>query len=193
MPNTTGRKIPKTPHADYSLTHQLTDMQLSTSRINQICLEVVNSKELYWSASKFFFHDLYITGCRPSELLQINKWTRVGDTLELITAKTEAKRKFRVEWLSHNLIEAIIEDKHPYDALTYDQLTLEFRKVTTLHPIWIGKKCVDTYLFRYNRARQMFEERKNVVEVMNFFGWLSDKVAYGYIHQPLIFNGTFRL
>lgn len=188
----TGNKILKTPLSQLPFTQQFLIMQLSNSYLNQICIEVCNSNQHYYKDSSAFFSDMYRTGCRPSELLDLSKWRLIGSDYELTTAKTEAKRFIPSYLLSNSFRQSIFEGYRPYNSLTYDQLTLEFRKVVPVHPIFMGKKIVDTYLFRYNRARQLYESSRNLLEVMAHFGWLSASVASGYIHNPLIFSKDFR-
>lgn len=160
-------------------------MILSNSALDKICQDIKNSKQFYWSSSKNFFSDLYVTGCRSMELLLPQKWKLVNDTIELTTLKTEALRVFPQSMLSMEFLEAIHNGHRPYRCLTYDQFTLEFRKVVNAHPIYAGKKKVDTYLFRYNRARKSFDETNDIVQVMDFFGWKSMEIANNYIIQPL--------
>lgn len=160
-------------------------MILSNSALDTICIDVKNSNQFYWPSSKNFFSDLYMTGCRSTELLLPDKWKIVNDTIELTTLKTEAKRVFVLKNFSDEFIQAIERKERPYRCLTYDQFTLEFRKVVNAHPIYAGKKKVDTYLFRYNRARKAFNETNDIVQVMDFFGWKSMEIANNYIIQPL--------
>jgi len=162
--------------------------ELSHSRLDALLSDLVNNQSFYYSSTTFYFQDLYFTGCRSTELLQLERWKRVGNVYELTTLKTEAKRIIPEQLLSDAFKWALAYSLEPYDGLTYDQLTLELRKHILLHPIWAGKRIADTYLFRYNRARKLFDEKKNLLEVMDFFGWLSPTIATNYIHAPLIFD-----
>lgn len=161
------------------------NMILSNSALDKICKDVVNSNQFYWSSSKNFFSDLYMSGCRSMELLLPDKWKIIDDKIELTTLKTEAKRLFPLKNFSEEFQENIIKRQHHYRGLTYNQFTLEFRKVVNEHPIYMGKKKIDTYLFRYNRARKIFDETNDMVQLMDFFGWKSMEIAHNYIIQPL--------
>lgn len=141
-----------------------------------------------FNQSKYYFQDLYITGCRSTELLSITKWRIQDDKFILKTHKTEAERTFTKLQLSQSLTYAIENTILPYGWLTYDQLTAEFRRVARYSPIWCGDRPADTYLFRYNRARRLFEESNNLLVVMDFFGWHSPTIASNYITTPLIYD-----
>lgn len=160
-------------------------MILSNSALDTICIDVKNSNQFYWEESKNFFEDLYKTGCRSTELLKPELWKYKNDCLELTTLKTGEIRIFDNSFFSNSFYSSILNGIHPYRGLTYDQFTLEFRKVINAHPIYAGKKKVDTYLFRYNRARKAFDETNDIVQVMDFFGWKSMEIAHNYIVQPL--------
>lgn len=161
---------------------------VSNGELNTLLLQAIRSTLVYYPETSDYLQDLYYTGCRSTEPLQINRWNIIGSVVELRTAKVDAKRKFPLHVLSPSLQNAINHQYHPYSGLTYDQLTLEFRKVLPLHPIYAGKRIADTYLFRYNRARLHFEEYNDLLITMEFFGWLSPAIAMNYIHQPLIYS-----
>lgn len=166
---------------------------LSNDVLNELCITIAKSKQFYYPESNYYFTDLYLTGCRSTELLDISRWNRINDVYELTTLKTEAKRIIPQHFLSDNFKQAHLSGNRPYNALTYDQLTLEMRKVTPMHPIWSGKRIADTYLFRYNRARQHFTVSQNIFVTMDFFGWLSTAIATNYVYTPLIFDSDRRL
>lgn len=162
--------------------------ELSHQRLDAVLTDLTNNQHFYYPSTSFYFQDLYFTGCRSTELLQPERWKRVGTVYELTTLKTEAKRTIPENLLSDTFKWSLAYGLDPYEGLTYDQLTLEFRKHILLHPIWSGSRIADTYLFRYNRARKMHDEGKKLPEIMDFFGWLSGSIASNYIHTPLIFD-----
>jgi len=161
---------------------------ISNYELDEILRQVIHSPLLLHHYSKDYFTDLYHTGCRSKELLCIERWTLYSDKAALNTFKTEAIRIFPVSLLSSELVAAIADRRQPYNGLTYDQLTREFRHVIRLHPIYAGDKIADTYLFRYNRARLEYDKTKNLQSVMDFFGWNSPAIASKYITTPLIYD-----
>jgi hypothetical protein len=166
---------------------------MPSREINNILLDALLKDVLlaynnYWTEAVYYFTDLYNTGMRSKEPLSIDRWSYTTDKYYLKTFKTEEVRTFESTELSLSLKEGITNKKNPYGQLTYDQLTLEFRKVLKLHPIYCGDKVVDTYLFRYNRARQLMTEWQDLSKVMNYFQWKNPMIAMNYITAPLVYD-----
>lgn len=162
--------------------------QISNEELNQLLQDVIKSTLLLHHYSADYFQDLYITGCRSNELLLPNRWKLYSDKAALSTLKTEAIRIFPISVLSSNFIYSLADGNLPYNGLTYDQVTREFRQVVKLHPIYSGNRIADTYLFRYNRAKLEFEKSNNLLHVMDYFGWYSGNIASKYITQQLIYD-----
>lgn len=160
---------------------------LTAFELDNLCIHIATSTQFYYSESNAYFEDLYHTGCRSSELLQIDRWKIIGDKVKLTTLKTEAPRILHRNVLSNSLITAIENRHKPYGYLTYDQLTLELRKVAPIHPVYCGKRIADTYLFRYNKARQMYANEVPTMAIMEYFGWMSHDVCLGYLHNQLTY------
>lgn len=161
---------------------------LSNQELDEILSQVCYDTPKYYYPAAEYFQDLYYTGCRSTELLQIEKWNYSNTELTLTTHKTQAVRKFDIQKLSVSFAIALAEKIEPYDGLTYRQLTDEFRRLIKFHPIYAGDRIADTYLFRYNRARQIFAETNSLTQVMLFFQWNSESIASKYITQPLTFE-----
>jgi len=153
--------------------------------LNKICLDVVVSKYPHWNVSNHYFYDLYSTGCRPSELLQIHRWSYKNGVYYLNTLKTEAQRMINPSQLTVDFKDCVISQTAPYSGLTYDQLILDFRKAVSRKEIFVGNRRAELYLFRYNRARQLYTDTQNMGIVMQFFGWYSSTIASNYVTTPI--------
>lgn len=164
------------------------DRQLTNLELDTLLSDVTNHSLHLFTDTKYYFQDLYNTGMRSTEPLNINKWIVQDEKYILTTHKTEAKRIFTKKELSRSLTYAIENRILPYGWLTYDQLTAEFKRVIRLAPIYSGERPADTYLFRYNRARQLFQASGNLLVVMDYFGWYSPTIASKYITTPLIYD-----
>lgn len=158
---------------------------LSDNQLNELLLEVIDNKFLYYSYAKDYFRDLYMTGCRSAEPLAIERWEYCNGMIVLQTFKSNSERLFQPTILSNSLLIAISDRTSPYNGLTYDQLTYEFRKVVRWHPIYSGNRIADTYLFRYNRAKQLFKQTNSISEVMKFFSWNTESIASHYVTAEL--------
>lgn len=166
-------------------------VRISNSELNQMLITLLQECDYYYPQAGSYFQDLYNTGCRSTEPLSISQWNMTGDLITLKTHKTGEIRSLEQKLLSDDLIVSIMDKLPPYGGLTYDQLTAVFRKYISKHPIYSGNKVADTYLFRYNRARQMFEKTTSVKEVMKFFGWQSESNAMKYITTDLEYSTCF--
>ena len=186
-------KIHETPQHD--VTNNLTHMQrlISTQELNSILLSVCTSNFTYYRETLCYFQDLYHTGCRSTELLNPALWKMDGKDFILTTLKTKEERKITHDMLTSHTYTHLAQGIKPYNSLTYDQLTLEFRKIVPLHPIYCGDKIADTYLFRYNRARLHFESFQNIEKTMEFFGWKNPAIASKYILSELTYKGLSNL
>lgn len=162
--------------------------RITNSELDRILLEVINAKNHYYANSKNYFNDLYNTGCRTKEPLDISRWSYSNNKVYLNTFKTEAIRIFEPKLLSEDLLYSIIDKQQPYASLTVDQLNLDFTRSIPVHPIYSGEKIANTYLFRYNRAKKFYDEGMKLSAIQDFFGWNSDDVCRRYIMTELIYN-----
>ena len=161
---------------------------LSDTELNQLLYNFTYQAMQHNIFAQMYFEDLYITGCRSTEPLQRDRWLYENGIFYLTTLKTNSPRKFQAQELSIDLILSIENNEMPYSGLTYDQLTALFRKHIAIHPIYAGDRIADTYLFRYNRARQMFKKTNSIAAVKDYFGWNSMEMAHSYITQPLVYK-----
>jgi hypothetical protein len=181
-------KIHEVPQHDVTNNHTHMQRLISTGELDSMLLSVCTSNFTYYRETLCYFQDLYWTGCRSTELLNPQLWKLDGADFILTTLKTKEERRITHDMLTAHTYTHLAQGIKPYNSLTYDQLTLEFRKVMPLHPIWVGNKIADTYLFRYNRARLHFEAYQNVERTMKFFGWKSPSIASKYILSELYYH-----
>ena len=120
---------------------------ISTSELNEILLELIESAETYYSQSHSYFEDMYYTGCRSIEPLLIDRWKYLNGNVILSTVKTEAIRFFKPSKLSHDLLASIDDTLPPSNGLKYVQITAEFRKYINLNPIYCGYILTDSFIF----------------------------------------------
>jgi len=166
---------------------------ITNKELNSILLETINAKNHYYHHSKTYFNVLYITGCRTKEPLDISRWSYHSNKVYLNTFKTEAIRIFEAKSLPEHFVNCIYKQIKPFDQLTTHQFNLDFRKSIPIHPIYSGDKIADTYLFRYNRAKLMYDEGMMIPAIQDFFGWNSDDVCRRYIMTQLILNTDIKL
>ncbi len=161
---------------------------ITNQRLDKILRLLISQQTFYYEPARSYFEDLYNTGCRSQEPLAIERWKQNGKMVICNTSKTEAIRFFDESIISDDLRQSIYDGLPPYGGLTYDQLTAVFRRYITVHPIYSGKRIADTYLFRYNRARLIFDKTNSLEAVVDYFGWSNQDIAANYIITPLTFN-----
>jgi hypothetical protein len=155
----------------------LTDQELS-----YLCKYLSTASYIYYPVATNFFYDLYTTGCRPEELLEIERWSYIDvNIIQLLPLKGNAARGFNPDQLSSSMLFAIPNQVAPYEGLTLRQLTSVLYKIIPVLAIQTINKMAITYMFRYNRVRLLFAAGKTSVEVQSIFGWSSE--AYGLLYN----------
>lgn len=142
----------------------------------------------YWYGSFYYFFDLWITGCRPVELLRQENLTIEGNEMKIVTAKTNEVRTIPINLLSVHLVDAVREGYKAYEGLTYDQLMHEFYRLWPMPRIYTEDKEVGLYCFRYNRAYLLHNDGLTLPEITNFFAWQNPHRAGHYVSRPLYFK-----
>jgi len=88
-------------------------------------INYINSNISHYYAD--FFNVLFLTGCRPVELLEIERWSRLNKSeLSLQTAKRGLIRTIPIAGLPSSFLEAV--DAYPGDLLPFTRIS----KSTTL-------------------------------------------------------------
>lgn len=159
------------------------DRQELSSAINTFVFHA----PFYWYGAFYYFFDMWITGCRPIELLRPEALSLTADEVSIVTAKTGFVRTIPKAMLSINLIDALENGTRPYEGLTYDQLMNEFRRLFPLPKLYTEEKEVSMYVFRYNRAFELFRDGISVPDIQKYFAWENPDRASHYITRPLYF------
>lgn len=155
---------------------RLTDQQIET-----VCNIVSQTAYRYYPVSRDFFQDLYNTGCRPSELVDVGLWHYVDDdNIILDTLKDNADRYFTSNDLSDSLYFAVINDIAPYDGLTLRQLESVLYKILPYISIQTEVKSAISYVFRYNYVRKLYNAGMPALDIQHQMGWSSTALVYSY-------------
>lgn len=168
-------------------------MQLITDEeLDIICQFVVNYPPPFYTITTSFLQDLYNTGCRPMELLMIDRWTTTpGDssTYTLDPLKGNNPRIISKSLLSENLIYAIDNSIAPYQNLSLRQLEYSMKKVFPVERIYAETKIIVAYPFRYNRVRKALASGMTQSQISIMFGWVSPTINATYSTQDLYIDG----
>lgn len=163
-------------------------MQKLTNEFLNSSLELLTTHSIYMhSGTKEYFTDLYNTGCRPSELLNVDNWQYSNDGYKLRMSKTGNERIFEPQCLSESMVRAVNCKSIPYNGLTYHQAVLEFQKYMLPFPIFTENKQVELYLFRYNTVRRLFALGLERKFIMLLFNWESLSLVDRYLNTDLYY------
>lgn len=162
-------------------------MELLTNRqLNDLCSFLSTANYVYYPVATDFFLDLFNTGCRPNELVAVNRWSIAGNgTVQLMPLKGNDFRTFEVAEISPSLLFAIQYQIPPYDGLSLRQLQSVLKKIIPyLRPATVLKSAI-AYIFRYNRVKQMSEAGKSVAGIQSSFGWSNPLMVTGYSNSVI--------
>ncbi len=158
---------------------------VTNSQLDEALQNLITHSNFYYPQVQDYFMDMYITGCRPTELLLPELWQDVGPGFRLQTLKTGTVRLIDAELLSNEFTNAIVNNERPYAGLTHYQIEAEYKRHFKLSELMCGKKMVQMYSFRYNRARIACNELTDLSIVMEVMGWKNPEIAKGYITNTL--------
>ena len=159
---------------------------VSNEELEALCNYLSTASYIYYPIATSFFHDLYVTGCRPNELLQIDRWTYIDtDHIELVPLKDNLTRSFTQSELSSDLVFSIIHQVAPYQGLTLRQLTSVMKKILPLIKIQTIDKSAIDYMFRYNKVKSLKDNGNTYPQITEKFGWNNEALAIGYYERVI--------
>jgi hypothetical protein len=128
----------------------------------------------YYTWATDFINDLYNTGARPNELLQVNRWTTNPsdpNQWQMLPQKANALRYFDKNLLSDSFNTSVINQSRPYQNLTLRQLEYVIHRVNPVGAVATIDKLISAYMFRYNRVRTMVADGMTNAQIRTSFGW----------------------
>lgn len=165
---------------------------ITHEELNSLCSYLSATAYIYYPVSVSFFKDLFNTGCRPSELLDISRWTIIDpDTVELQPLKGNDTRTFNTTDLSEDLLFAIMFNVEPYGSLSLRQLTSVLKKILPVDIIQTVEKSAIDYMFRYNKVQTLHYQGLTDEQIQEIFGWSTPLMAASYRQQTLYRGGPF--
>lgn len=147
---------------------------LTSDQLQIICQFITLYPPPYSNIVTDFINDLYVTGCRPNELLDATRWIENpgnADQWKLTPEKGNDPRYFYKSILSASLTNAIVNQIPPYDRLTLRQLEYVMHRVNPVGSLMTDDKLISAYIFRYNRVRDFVRDGKTDPQVQSIFGW----------------------
>src|SRR3569832_2068547 len=147
---------------------------ITDTELDQLCYYLTQTPYIYYPDTQIFLTDLYNTGCRPNELLEIARWNYISPSqIELTVEKQGTLRIFTESDLSSNLLFAIQNSIAPYSSLTLRQLTWVEKKILPVPQVQTADRSAITYIFRYNYVKKLHNAGKTDAEIRDIMSWSS--------------------
>ena len=156
---------------------------ISTTELQSLCQYICNFPPPFYSIVSDFVNDLYTTGCRPTELIQTNRWIQSiidANYWTMQPQKGNNTREILKSSISTNLNQAIINQVRPYQHLTVRQLEYSMKQIIPVGTITKDTKEMVSYIFRYNRVKILLGKGATNGQIQTFFGWLNPPLPWNY-------------
>ena len=166
----------------------LTDAQLET-----LCVLLKNSSPSFYPSAAVFLNDLYVTGCRPEELLKIELWdlfSEAPNIMKLQPLKGNSQRLILQSDLSAEWINDWENAQKPYGGLSKRQLNYATELVNPAGVMVVGDRDTVTYIYRYNRVNQLKNSGSTWPEIQEYFGWFNPTMPYSYASRIIEVTNT---
>jgi len=159
---------------------------LTLSDLNNYLTEIQTPISGYDSRLFDYLSDLYVTGCRPQELLRRDLWTDYDATyMQLQPVKGNNPRLIPKSVLSASFFLYFESADQLYQPFTSRKLRYFFRQYWLLGLTTVGQKAVELYLFRHRYIKQLYENGLTVAQIMDVMGVTTESIIQGYIDSEI--------
>jgi integrase len=133
-----------------------------------------------------FLYTLYYTGCRPIEVLEINRWSVLDAThFQLATAKGNYPRTIEKSAVYSTFAAAIEDGYVTYWLASIRQFRYAFNSIYEYAGATIGDKEVELYLYRHRMFKLLYEESYTIPQITDIMGEHSDTITEGYVFSNI--------
>lgn len=164
----------------------LVPMLLTFDQLESSLLKVMIPVTGYHDLIFDYFTNLYYIGCRPTELMNVEKWQRLDSQyFKLIPSKNNYPRFIKESAMTSALVSAIDSgSSSPYGYKYFKQLYF-FEKWYEFQPCHVGKKSIDLYLFRHHYVKKLYKDGQSIPEITSQMGWVNPLMAENYIFSQI--------
>ena len=137
-----------------------------------LCQFMVLAPPPFYSTVSEFLFDIYVTGCRPNELLDISLWSENvidSEYWDLQPLKGNNVRTFKKVMLSDSLNYAIVNSVDPYDGITLRQIEYSIKQISPFITVMLLDRYAVVYCNRYNKVRDYLRDGKTQLEITALF------------------------
>lgn len=165
---------------------------ITNNELDIICQFITNYPPPFYESVQSFAQDLYSTGCRPEELLDVSRWiTSILDPafFTLTPLKGNFTREILKGALSDNFILAWTNNVMPYESLSLRQLNYSMKQIYPVGRMFSITKIIVSYPFRYNAVRRLLSQGFTQAQISVIFGWVAPTIIASYSTQPIESTG----
>lgn len=133
-----------------------------------------------------YFTNLYNTGCRPEELLNINLWeSSSAAAVTLFPLKGNNARVIPRLQLTPYLNSVINASTVLYEPLTYRRFRYHFKNFYLYSGTAIGAKDVELYLFRHRYVKSLNLAGYSDLQIQTLMGWTNLSIVSNYVNSVI--------
>lgn len=159
---------------------------IDDNQLNETCNYLANTAYIYYPIVQDFNKDALSTGCRPEELLQIDLWAYIdANHITLQPLKGNTERTFTEAQLTAGLVFAIQNQIRPYQSLSLRQIESVNKKILLYKTIGTENKSAISYIFRYNKVKQLKLSGYTDAAIQQMFGWSTVERVNTYFAQRI--------
>lgn len=159
---------------------------LTFSELENSLLDCIGNVASFYIDAKEVFELLMITGCRPLEIVQIDRWhDSVTSNVTLDAAKGNLTRIISKAILPAYFKSAITNQVNPFPSLSYVRYRYAFLHTYVYPNARIGNKQVALYLFRHYQFKKLHNLGKTDNEIKTYMGENSLPVTMKYIYGDI--------
>lgn len=155
---------------------------LDLAGITAKCDYLVNADLPYYQQFNEAFVVLKLTGCRVSELFEIERWSWLGD--EIYSFQPQKGNTVRTVQLNSECADfqnAIKGQYKPFGGLTKYQLYNVYDRVKGWDKLLSGDKDISFYVFRYRYAKQLYADNYDVQTIAAMLGYTNVATVQSYL------------
>lgn len=155
---------------------------LDLAGITAKCDYLVNAELPYYQQFNEAFLVLKLTGCRVSELFEIERWSWLGD--EIYSFQPQKGNTVRTVQLNSECADfqnAIKNQHKPFGGLTKYQLYNVYDQVKSWDKLLSGDKDISFYVFRYRYAKQLYADNYDVQTIADMMGYTNTLTVQSYL------------
>ena len=155
---------------------------LDLAGITAKCDYLVNAALPYYSQFSEAFMVLKLTGCRVSELFEIDRWSWLGDEIfSFQPQKGNTVRTVQLNSECSDFQDAIKGQYRPFGGLTKYQLYNVYDRIKGWDKLLSGEKDISFYVFRYRYAKQLYADNYDVYTIASMMGYTNVATVQSYL------------